>query len=222
MNANHNSPRLPLQALAGGAHSPGGRPAPGGFTLRFQTSCHRNPSLDDARTTFRALSSRSVVLVADDENLRVSFREQSGFPLDYKHLLVELRRAARAVEAHVVVACITHEQHERAEALGRLGYHVHRIPRLNVDVAVGYTVGRLSARHDANEATWVVATGDGELGLCVAGALHQSLRSPRIMTLSVPHSTAYALKQCPLISANLYLTSDLAHRPSHSVETLST
>ena len=185
-------------------------PLQGEPPLRLYTSCA------PAYTALTALRGEPVVFVGDDANLSISFREQTGAPLDYGRLLTALKRETATLEAHLIVTGITLEQHERAKALERLGYCVHRIPHPNVDVAVGFVLGRLTARHTKLRSIWALATGDGALGLCLAGALYAALDRPRIVTLSVRHSTALALRQCPLIARNLYLAADLASaQPIH-------
>lgn len=188
----------------------GGRPASRGFTLRNWSDHQLNHAALCSDNMFAQLRGEDVILVADDANLRISFEEQVGAPLDYARLRAALVRASRSIDTHLVVTCITREQHERARTLNVLGYQVHRIPHPNVDTAIGYTLGQIAEHPRSSRTLWMLATGDGELGLCLAGALSATFHNPRIATLSVRHSTAIALRQCPLIGRNLYLTADLA------------
>jgi len=188
----------------GGSLVPGGNPPQTQSPLRLYTP---PPA---ARSAFNAFRGESVVVIADDANLAISFREQAGSRLDYARLLGAFRTEARALDAHLVLTGITVEQHQRAEQLSNMGYHVHRIPHLNVDVSIGFVLGRLTTGTRDSRTLWVLATGDGDLGLCLAGALRADLKHPRIVTLSVRHSTALVLRQCPLIEQNIFLANDLA------------
>lgn len=213
MNMHHAFNHVCAGANPAATFPRGGSSVPAGGTPFVQSSLHAYVRLRNAADEFRALRNEHIVLLVDDANLSISFQEQSGAPLDYGRLMNALKSTARKVDAHLVVTGVTQEQHNRAEQLGRLGYSVHRIPHPNVDVAVGFVLGRLASVPATEGATWMLATGDGALGLCLAGALHGTRGKARLVTLSVRHTTALALRQCPLIARNFYLTPDLADEP---------
>lgn len=179
------------------------RPA-GGLTTRRDQQIYGASD----ETDFSSLRNRRTIVLVDDANIDIGYQEQTGHPLDFGRMLSRMRRHAASVNAHAIMSVLTLEQEVRADALGRAGYDVHRIPHTNVDVAVGFVAGVLAQRVPSRT-SWIIASGDAELVLCVAGALNGATRHPDLVTLSVRHSTARALRQSPMIRHNIFLANDL-------------
>lgn len=164
------------------------------------------------------LAGRRILVLADDENLRISARDL-GRRLSYRALGEVLRHSAPGVYLHAVFSSLPGDR-TRADGLRRRGWtpHVREArmvpswhgPRLsaNADFYIAFLAGRLAARLPCD--ALVIGSGDGELVEEIASAVRRGRRARPVFTLSLPGSTSRRLdaRTSSLIEANLEIGLD--------------
>jgi hypothetical protein len=179
-------------------------------------------------TDLSSLRGASVVVIADDENLRIGALKQRH-RFSYRFLLESVSTVAKTVTALAVITAPP-EDNGRMHYLEARGWEAVVLPResrlsangpqmkTNVDVDLAIEVGfRLATtRFDV----LLVASGDGDLCVSIARAVGRHRPSVRVVTLAVPGSASRELSvRKELFDGHIAAGSDLM-RPIRQEQTL--
>jgi hypothetical protein len=173
-------------------------------------------------------SGNRVLLMVDDDNIRLS-AARHGCLVDYVGLAQALRsRATRSLDARAVLTSAwgDHRDHDRLLAAG---FDTLRLNRTHVPAIGGGTrvvgndtdlvweVSRLVATRPYD--TIVLATGDGDLAVCIASSVLRTMKTIRVVTVSIAGSVSSRIRPGELFHACVMLGSDLllpgSSRPRH-------
>jgi len=169
-------------------------------------------------TDLSPLRGASVVVIADDENLRIGALKQRH-RFSYRFLLESVATVAKTVTALAVITAPP-EDNGRKHYLEARGWETLVLPResrlgangpqtkTNVDTDLGIETGYLlaSTRFDV----LLVASGDGDLCVSIARAVARHRPSVRVVTLAVPGSASRELSvRKELFDGHIAVGSDL-------------
>jgi hypothetical protein len=176
-------------------------------------------------TDFSALQGTRLLVVMDDDNLRLSSQNRE-LRFSYRKMLVRLNTISNVVLPLAVVVAEAGDTRRQA-CLQDRGWRVLTIPRetvvthrgplvkANADFDLVFEVGRLvSAGHfDAV----LLGTGDGDLAVSVGRGLRRSRPDLRLFTLSVAGSASARLGSRPDLFDGHFLTGRDLSRDWHPV-----
>ena len=170
-------------------------------------------------TDFSALSGKTVLIVADEDNLRIGTTDH-GLRLSFDLLLRKLSGTARRVSPWAVITGRADDARRETYLLHR-GWRVLKIPRetvmtvdgprtkSNADMDICFLAGNLIT-NDFYDAT-VIASGDGDLCIAIGRGIRRARPAQEILTASIPRSTSHRILAAnnPLFDGNILLGLDL-------------
>ncbi len=173
---------------------------------------------------FRVLRGSRTLLVADDDNLRLSCEQKLSASFSYRSLAAALQTICAKVELHAVLTSVE-GQSARNLYFTRRGFHVLNVKREVVETAsrrrvvpndfdISFTVGAILARGGFN--ALLLGTGDGDLALAIARGARRIAPSARVYTLSVPGATSSRIHKehsSHFIDANFFIDESMLRRP---------
>jgi hypothetical protein len=197
--------QFPRTALTTPRWIPSQLPAPAGLNPQPQPAA---PSL------FACLVSKRVLLLIDDDNLRVSNQNALRKSFSYRALANELDRITRCCDKFAFFSSAPGD-HSRQQYFSRRGYNTLDLKRefesrpggritanSNADFDLAVQGGYLLSlcRYDCV----LVGSGDGDLVLAIARGVQRLLPDVRVFTLSVPGCTSHRIlaSKTSLIAAN--------------------
>jgi hypothetical protein len=172
------------------------------------------------RTDFSALTGKTVLVLADEDNLRIGTTTDHRLRLSFDLLLRKLASAARRVSPWAVITACAGDP-RRETYLLRRGWRVLKIPRetvmtvdgprtkSNADMDICFLAGNLIA-NDRFDAT-IIASGDGDLCIAIGRGIRRVQPAQKILTASVPGSTSHRILAAnnPLFDGNILLGRDV-------------
>jgi uncharacterized LabA/DUF88 family protein len=189
-----------------------------------------NPSCVPQHTEFPG--GKRVLLMVDDDNMRLS-AARHGCLVDYARLAHALRsRATRSLDSRAVLTSAWND-HRDDDRLLAAGFETLRLNRTRVPAVGGGTrvvgndtdlvweISRLVARRPYD--TIVLATGDGDLAVCVANGVRRTMKPIRVITLSIAGSVSRRIRpselfqECVMLGRDLLVPSGL--QPIHGEKT---
>jgi len=180
----------------------------------------RTSGISVARTTdLSRLVGRSVLVLADEANLRRSARDL-GYKVSFRHVKERIRGAARCASLHAVVSHPPGDR-RRIGYLERRGWTVYTKPieivqtvngrkrEGNADFRLAFLAGVLISRSRCEAI--VLASGDGALVNDVAACIQRLKKHREVWTLSLAGSTSWRLDagKNPFVAGNLEIGQDM-------------
>ena len=183
-------------------------------------------AIESATGPLNHLFDRSMLLLADIENLSFSAKNNFRLQVAYHHLARLLRYVVRSCELHAFFSMVPgcESWNEQFQSSGWITHPIAvktknsyrgQIKRANSDNAILYHAGDLISRNDPELV--LIGSGDGDLVCDLAEFIHSKSPQRQVMTLSLPGSTSYRLnaQTNPDIAANLELGRDCLHNSIH-------
>jgi uncharacterized LabA/DUF88 family protein len=206
--------------------------APPPFWMPFSSICKRPRRTRAAAPAgpFAALAGKRVLLLVDDDNIRVSCQNALGSTFSYRALAAELDRITRSCEKHAFFSSSPGDQSRQAY-FKRRGYKTLDLKREYESTPNGRVTTNSNADFDLvvhgayllalrRYECVVAASGDGDLVLALARGVRRMQPSVKVFTLSVPGCSSHRIltRSTPLVSAN-FLIADSMLRPLSSRRT---
>lgn len=172
-------------------------------------------------TDLSLLKNKRVLLIVDDDNLRISC-EREGFRFSYAMAMEKIGRAARQLIAWSFITPVQGDR-RRTEYLQERGINVFHTYRETVTTAKGVEV-KANADNDLIFETAMlvqkgdydmvcIGTGDADLGLTIVKGIKRHYPKLETVTLSVQSTTGRRLHQdqTQWVKANIFIGQDLLH-----------
>jgi len=171
------------------------------------------------RTDLSALNGKTVLIFADEDNLRIGTTDH-GLRMSFDLLLRKVASAARRVSPWAVITAFAGDPRREAYLLRR-GWRVLKIPRetvmtvdgprtkSNADMDICFLAGSLIVK-DIYDVT-IIASGDGDLCIAIGRGIRRVRPAQEVFTVSVPGSTSHRILAAnnPLFDRNTLLGQDV-------------
>lgn len=190
-------------------------------TFVFGRQTHRKPGHRytlPATTDLSGLKHRRVLVIVDEDNLRISMQNRRRI-LSYRRLLDRVQSVADEVLPLAVLTAPPNDT-QREQYLQSRGWSTLTVPQetvrtwngtrtmANADMDICFEAGR-AALNWAGDAV-VIGSGDGDLSTAIARGLRRALPGRKIFTLSVPGcASRRLLERTDLFDGSLQIGLDL-------------
>ena len=186
----------------------------GGPRIASLGTAHTLPAITD----LSALKHRRVLVIVDEDNLRISMQNR-GRKLSYRRLLDRVQAVADEVLPLAVLTAPPNDT-QREQYLQRRGWGTLTVPRetvrtwhgartlANADMDICFEAGRAALNWGGDAV--VIGSGDGDLSTAIARGLKRAVPGKKVFTLSVPGcSSRRLLDRKDLFDGSLQIGLDL-------------
>ena len=190
-------------------------------TSAFGRPTHRKPGHRHtlpATTDLSALKRRRVLVIVDEDNLRISMQNR-GRKLSYRRLLDRVQSVADEVLPLAVLTAPPNDT-QREHYLQSRGWSTLTVPQetvrtwngirtmANADMDICFEAGRAALNWGGDAV--VIGSGDGDLSTAIARGLKRAVPGKKVFTLSVPGcSSRRLLDRKDLFDGSLQIGLDL-------------